>query len=59
MTPSVEAAAPLMRAQVATYVQGGLKPMMWPRNAGSYPGFVFTGAPLNLGAGHFGDALRG
>jgi len=28
--------------------------MLWPRNAGSYPGYVFTGEPLKLAAGHFG-----
>lgn len=28
--------------------------MLWPRNAGSYPGYVFTGAPLKLASGHFG-----
>jgi hypothetical protein len=28
--------------------------LLWPRNAGSYPGYVFTGRPLNLAAGHFG-----
>ena len=27
---------------------------MWPRNAGSYPGYVFTGEPLKLASGHFG-----
>jgi hypothetical protein len=27
---------------------------MWPRNAGSWPGYVFTGDPLRLPAGHFG-----
>ena len=26
----------------------------WPRNAGSYPGYVFTGEPLKLASGHFG-----
>jgi len=46
--------AALIRAQVATYAHDGLKPTMWPRNAGSYPGFVFTDAPLNLASGHFG-----
>jgi len=29
-------------------------PILWPRNAGSYPGYVFTGEPLKLPAGHFG-----
>ncbi len=51
---STKADAGLIRAQVATYVHEGLKPTMWPRNAGSYPGFVFTDAPLNLASGHFG-----
>ncbi len=27
---------------------------MWPRNAGSYPGYVCTGEPWKLPAGHFG-----
>ena len=27
---------------------------IWPRNAGSYPGYVFTGEPLKLASGHFG-----
>ena len=51
---STKADAALIKAQVAVYVHDGLKPAMWPRNAGSYPGFVFTGAPLNLASGHFG-----
>ena len=51
---STKAGAALIRAQVATYVHDGLKPAMWPRNAGSYPGFVFTDAPLGLASGHFG-----
>jgi hypothetical protein len=32
----------------------GIKPLLWPRNAGSSPGFVFTDAPLSLASGHFG-----
>jgi acetylornithine deacetylase/succinyl-diaminopimelate desuccinylase-like protein len=51
---STKADAALIRAQVATYVHDGLKPTLWPRNAGSYPGFVFTDAPLHLASGHFG-----
>ncbi len=27
---------------------------MWLRNAGSYPGYVFTGPPLNLASGRSG-----
>jgi len=34
--------------------RAGLDPVLWPRNAGSNPGYVFTGAPLKLPAGHFG-----
>jgi acetylornithine deacetylase/succinyl-diaminopimelate desuccinylase-like protein len=46
----------LIRAQTATYKQYGIDAPFWPRNAGSYPGYVFTGAPLELPAGHFGLA---
>jgi acetylornithine deacetylase/succinyl-diaminopimelate desuccinylase-like protein len=44
----------LIKAQQATLRKRGIDPMLWPRNAGSYPGFVFTDPPLNLAAGHFG-----
>jgi acetylornithine deacetylase/succinyl-diaminopimelate desuccinylase-like protein len=46
--------APLIQAQMAVYRRAGLDPILWPRNAGSYPGYVFTGEPLKLPAGHFG-----
>jgi acetylornithine deacetylase/succinyl-diaminopimelate desuccinylase-like protein len=46
--------AALIRAQIAVYKQDKLDPILWPRNAGSYPGYVFTGDPLHLPAGHFG-----
>jgi acetylornithine deacetylase/succinyl-diaminopimelate desuccinylase-like protein len=48
------AKAPLIQAQVATLKRAGIDPVLWPRNAGSYPGFVFTDPPLGLAAGHFG-----
>jgi acetylornithine deacetylase/succinyl-diaminopimelate desuccinylase-like protein len=51
---STPADAPLIQAQVAVLKAAGLDPMLWPRSAGSYPGYVFTGAPLNLASGHFG-----
>ena len=51
---STAADAAVIRAQMAVYKRGGLDPILWPRNAGSYPGFVFTGEPLKLPAGHFG-----
>ena len=28
-----------------------LDPILWPRNAGSYPGYVFTGEPLQPAGG--------
>jgi acetylornithine deacetylase/succinyl-diaminopimelate desuccinylase-like protein len=46
--------APLIQAQLATLRARGIDPMLWPRNAGSYPGFVFTDPPLSLASGHFG-----
>ena len=46
--------APIIRAQLSVYRRAGLDPILWPRNAGSYPGYVFTGAQLKLPAGHFG-----
>jgi acetylornithine deacetylase/succinyl-diaminopimelate desuccinylase-like protein len=51
---STSADSALIKAQVTTYKQFGVDPMLWPRNAGSYPGYVFTGEPLKLAAGHFG-----
>ena len=44
----------LIQAQLAVLKSHGVAPLLWPRNAGSYPGFVFTDAPLSLAAGHFG-----
>jgi acetylornithine deacetylase/succinyl-diaminopimelate desuccinylase-like protein len=44
----------LIQKQIATYKLYGIDAPLWPRNAGSYPGWVFTGAPLSLPAGHFG-----
>jgi acetylornithine deacetylase/succinyl-diaminopimelate desuccinylase-like protein len=44
----------LIKAQAAVYRRHGLDPVFWPRLAGSWPGYVFTGDPLRLPAGHFG-----
>ena len=46
--------AALIRAQLDVYRRAGLDPLVVPRNAGSYPGYVFTGEPLRLPAAHFG-----
>jgi acetylornithine deacetylase/succinyl-diaminopimelate desuccinylase-like protein len=51
---ATEAGASLIQSQVAVLKHAGIDPVMWPRNAGSYPGFVFTGEPLKLASGHFG-----
>ena len=51
---STLADAAVIRAQVAVYRRSGIDPILWPRNAGSWPGYVFTGEPLKLPAGHFG-----
>ncbi|WP_460714692.1 M20/M25/M40 family metallo-hydrolase [Lysobacter terrae] len=51
---STSAQTRLIQAQVATLKKAGIDPVLWPRNAGSYPGYVFTDAPLKLAAGHFG-----
>jgi len=44
----------LIKAEMATYRKLGLDPILWPRGGGSWPGYVFTEAPLKLAAGHFG-----
>src|SRR5213594_3354510 len=51
---STPADAALIRAQKAVYKRSGIEPLFWPRNAGSWPGYVFTGEPLRLAAGPFG-----
>ncbi|HEX3914918.1 MAG TPA: M20/M25/M40 family metallo-hydrolase [Steroidobacteraceae bacterium] len=49
-----DADSKLIKTQLATYRKLGLDPVLWPRSAGSWPGHVFTDAPLRLPAGHFG-----
>lgn len=51
---STPADAAVIRAQLSLYRRLGLDPVLWPRNAGSYPGYVFTDPPLQLPAAHFG-----
>jgi len=51
---STPADSVVVRAAVAVYKRAGIDPMLWPRLAGSWPGYVFTGDPLRLPAGHFG-----
>lgn len=49
--------SPLIRTEIATYKAAGIDPVINPRLAGSWPGYLFTGPPLNKAAGHFGFGL--
>src|SRR5947199_235358 len=51
---STPADAALIRVETDVYRKGGIDPVILPRSAGSWPGYVFTGAPLHLAAGPFG-----
>src|SRR5262249_15611704 len=42
---STPADSALIRAQSSVLRRSGIEPLMWPRNAGSWPGYVFTGEP--------------
>ncbi len=43
-----------IRTMDAAYRRAGIDPLLWPRNGGSWPGYLFTGKPLALPAGHYG-----
>jgi len=51
---STPADAALIRVEAEVYRKGGIDPVILPRSAGSWPGYVFTGEPLHLAAGPFG-----
>lgn len=44
----------LIKASIAVYKHEGMPVGLSPRLAGSWPGFIFTGPPVSLPAGHFG-----
>ena len=44
----------LIKAERAVYDRAGVPVTLYPRLAGSWPGVVFTAAPLSLPAGQFG-----
>ena len=48
------ASAGLIQSQIAVLKRAGIDPVLWPRNAGSYPGYIFTNPPLSLPSAHFG-----
>src|SRR3989454_10826505 len=49
---STPADAMLIKVQEAVYRRSRIDPIVLPRNAGSWPGYVFTNDPLRLPAGH-------
>lgn len=51
---STPADSALIRAQTVVYKRDSIDPILLPRSAGSWPGYVFTNQPLQLAAGHFG-----
>jgi acetylornithine deacetylase/succinyl-diaminopimelate desuccinylase-like protein len=44
----------LIQSSLAVYRRAGLDVSLSPRLAGSWPGYIFTDAPVSLPAGHFG-----
>jgi acetylornithine deacetylase/succinyl-diaminopimelate desuccinylase-like protein len=51
---STPADSVMIKVSTAVYRRNGIDPVILPRLAGSWPGYVFTGEPLRLPAGHFG-----
>ena len=46
--------SPFIQSQKRVFDRNGITYTLSPRNAGSWPGVVFNGAPLNLPTGQFG-----
>ncbi len=51
---STPANSPIIQVAAEIYKRNGIDPVILPRLAGSWPGYVFTSDPLYLPAGHFG-----
>src|SRR5881409_690837 len=51
-TTSADAA--VIKAMLAVLKRSGIDPVLLPRLAGSYPGYVFTNPPISLAAAHYG-----
>jgi acetylornithine deacetylase/succinyl-diaminopimelate desuccinylase-like protein len=49
----------VIRAQQAVFTRAGVPFTLFPRLAGSWPGYVFTGDPLRKPAGQFGLGIGG
>jgi acetylornithine deacetylase/succinyl-diaminopimelate desuccinylase-like protein len=56
---TTEADSALIQAQIAVLQRNGISAVLWPRLAGSYPGYIFTDAPISLPSGHFGLGYGG
>src|SRR5260370_17599795 len=50
---TTSADTPLIRAEQSVYRKNGVESVLWPRLAGSWPGYAFTREPLKLPARHF------
>ncbi len=51
---TTSASSLLIQKEMAAFHAMGIKPLLWPRGGGSWPGYDFTNAPLSLPAGHSG-----
>jgi acetylornithine deacetylase/succinyl-diaminopimelate desuccinylase-like protein len=51
---STSADSGIIKTELKVYRNAGIDPILLPRSPGSWPGYVFTGEPLRLPAGHFG-----
>ncbi len=51
--------AMIVHVAASTYKSAGITSTLHPRRAGSWPGVMFTGAPLNMAAVHFGGGMGG
>ncbi len=51
---STPADSAVIQVAAEVYKRNGIDPVILPRLAGSWPGYVFTSEPLRLPAGHFG-----
>jgi acetylornithine deacetylase/succinyl-diaminopimelate desuccinylase-like protein len=49
----------LIKASMEVYKAAGMTVSLSPRLAGSWPGYIFTGPPVSLPAGHFGTGHGG
>jgi len=49
----------LIKAELAAYQRAGIKTSIYPRLTGSWPGYIFTSAPVSLPAGQFGFGASG